>query len=429
MSKKFNNPGDKISKSFCALPWLHLHNWPDGKVYPCCLTDFREPIGHVKDNTLEELWNVPKMKEIRKYKLEGKKHNSCRKCFEQEDNGVQSMRIAANQLYEKHFDNIVDTTRPDGHSDDFKLIYWDFRFSNLCNFKCRMCGSALSSKWYDDEINIYGHSDQDRALIHVNDYSKKNINAYVDEFIKDVEEVYFAGGEPLLMDEHYMILEKLIEVGNTDCRIRYNTNFSKLKFKQWDILELWKNFTVKDKNNVRIFASIDGFGPLSEYVRKGTNWPLVEKNIIKTLDEGFVFDLSCTVSLLNVFHIPDFVDKMVSLGVPYYGIHLNNILTFPEYYHLNSLPNNLKLDARDNLLSHLETIPEPHRPEFKEKYSSIINFMDVDGTEDRTETNIQLKSVISKVDVYRKESFVEIYPQYKEWYEGIKFIDKTEKTI
>lgn len=275
----------------------------------------------------------------------------------------------------------------------------------------------------------YGHSDQNRALIHVNDYSKKNIYSYIDDFIEEVEEVYFAGGEPLLMDEHYMILEKLIEVGNTDCRIRYNTNFSMLKFKQWDILKLWKNFTQKDRNNVRIFASIDGFGPLSEYVRKGTNWPKVEQNIITTIDQGFVFDLSCTVSLLNVFHIPEFVDKMVSIGVPYYGIHLNNILTFPEYYHLNSLPDELKISAREKLVSHLQTIPEAHRSEFKNKYDSIINFMDIGSKVDRTETNIQLKSVISKVDQYRKESFVEIYPYYKDWYESIEYSKNPDVAI
>lgn len=427
MAKKFNNPGDKISKTFCALPWLHLHHWPDGRVYPCCLTDFRKPIGHVKDSTLEEIWNSTGMKSLRKDKLEGVRHQACSKCYLQEDNGDQSMRIAANQFYEKHFDKMVETTEKDGHSNDFKLLYWDFRFSNLCNFKCRMCGSSLSSKWFEDELNIYGKAPQEKALIHVNDYSKKNIYEYIDQFIDQVEEVYFAGGEPLLMDEHYMILEKLIEVGNTNCRIRYNTNFSKLKFKKWDILEMWKEFTKHDRLNVRIFASLDGFGPLAEYARKGTNWPKIEENIVKTLEQDFWFDLSCTVSILNIFHLPDFVDKMVSLGVPYYGIHLNNVLTFPEHYHLNSLPNDLKLKARDNLYNHLEKIPEAHRTEFKHKYDVIINYLEIGSTTPRIKANTDLKAVVTKVDNYRKESFVEIYPYYKEWFESIEY--EEEKTV
>lgn len=421
MAKKFKNPGDKISKTFCALPWVHLHHWPDGRVYPCCLTDFRNPIGHVKDNTLEEIWNSQSMKDLRKDKLEGVKHDGCSKCYLQEDNGDQSMRIASNQFYEKHFDRMVETTEEDGHSNDFRLLYWDFRFSNLCNFKCRMCGSSLSSKWYQDEMDIFGQAPQDRALIHVNDYSKKNIHEYIDQFIGEVEEVYFAGGEPLMMDEHYMILEKLIEVGNTNCRIRYNTNFSMLKFKKWDVLELWKNFTKKDRMNVRIFASLDAMGDVAEYARKGTNWAKIEENIKTVLDQNFWFDLSCTVSILNIFQIPEFVDRLIELGVPYYGIHLNNVLTFPEYYHLNSLPRNLKVKAQKNLYDHLETIPAAHRPEFKHKYDVICNYFELDSLEPRAKANQDMKAVVSKVDKYRKESFVEVYPYYKDWFESIPF--------
>ena len=163
------------------------------------------------------MWNSDRMKHLRRDKLAGIRHDGCSKCYLQEDNGDQSMRIASNQFYEKHFDRMVETTEEDGHSNDFRLLYWDFRFSNLCNFKCRMCGSSLSSKWYQDEVDIFGESPHDRALIHVNDYSKKNIYEYIDHFIEEVEEVYFAGGEPLMMDEHYMILEKLIEVGYANC--------------------------------------------------------------------------------------------------------------------------------------------------------------------------------------------------------------------
>lgn len=270
-------------------------------------------------------------------------------------------------------------------------------------------------------MDIFGQAPQDRALIHVNDYSKKNIYEYIDQFIGEVEEVYFAGGEPLMMDEHYMILEKLIEVGNTDCRIRYNTNFSMLKFKKWDVLELWKHFTKKDRMNVRIFASLDAMGNVAEYARKGTNWPKIEENIKTVLKEDFWFDLSCTVSILNIFQIPQFVDRMIELGVPYYGIHLNNVLTFPEYYHLNSLPKDLKIKAKDNLYKHLETIPRQHRIEFKHKYDVISNYFELDKDVSRRKANYDLKAVVTKVDKYRKESFVKVYPYYKDWFESIKY--------
>ena len=191
MSEQLKNPGDKISSSFCVLPWLHLNTWPNGNVYPCCLTDWREDIGNLKDNTLEELWNGDKMKSIRKFMMEGKKHHNCRKCYQQEKNGLDSTRTSSNRWYEKHIPDITKNTREDGHNEDFKLLYWDFRFSNLCNMKCRMCGSFLSSKWWEDEIKIFGGSELPQAIINVNEYSKKDINLYLDEFINDVEEIYF----------------------------------------------------------------------------------------------------------------------------------------------------------------------------------------------------------------------------------------------
>ena len=289
-----------------------------------------------------------------------------------------------------------------------------------------MCGSSLSSKWYKDEIDIFGSSVNDRALIHVNDWSKKNIYEYIDMFIGEVEEIYFAGGEPLMMDEHYMILEKLIEIGNTNTRIRYNTNFSMLKYKKWDVLELWKNFTQHDPLNVRIFASLDGMGDLAEYVRKGTDWAKIEENVKITLEKGFWFDLSCTVSLLNIFQIPDFVDRMVELGVPWHGIHLNNVLTFPRYYALDTLPNDLKIKAKDNLYKHLDKVPEYFKPQFKQKYDIIINYLKIGDTSDNTKDNQEMKNICSRVDEYRNESFVNIFPYYKEWWESIKLENKSE---
>lgn len=423
------NPGDKISKTFCALPWSHLHHWPDGRVYPCCLTDYRQPIGHVKDSTLEELWNVDRMKELRRDKLEGKKHEHCAKCYLQEENGDESMRVASNRLMKDHLDTFVNTTEEDGHSNDFTLRYWDFRFSNLCNFKCRMCGSSLSSKWYKDEVDIFGQSENDRALIHVNDWSKKNIYEYIDMFIEDVEEIYFAGGEPLMMEEHYMILEKLIEIGNTDTRIRYNTNFSMLKFKKWDVLELWSHFTKRNPLNVRIFASLDAMGDVAEYARSGTDWKKIEDNVRLAIDKGFHFDFSCTVSILNIFQIPDFVDRMIELGVPWHGVHLNNVLTFPRYYALDTLPTDLKIKARDNLYHHLRKVPEFYKKQMKQKYDIITKYFELDkGEVDSSKENGEMKNIVSLVDEYRKESFTTVYPYYKEWYESIPDTNNKVKT-
>jgi radical SAM protein with 4Fe4S-binding SPASM domain len=421
MSEQLKNPGDKISKSFCVLPWIHLNTWPNGNVYPCCLTDWQEEIGNLKDNTLEEIWNNDSMKSIRKDMLDGNKNHSCRKCYQQEDNGLDSTRTSSNRWFEEHIPTITDNTSEDGHNDDFKLLYWDFRFSNLCNMKCRMCGSFLSSKWYEDEVKLYGGSPLPKAIININDYSKKDINLYLDEFVRSVEEIYFAGGEPLLMEEHYYILQKLVEVGNTNLRLRYNTNLGYLKFKQYDNLELWKPFIEQDYGNVTIFASIDGFGINAEYSRKGTKWNVIEENIKKCLDAKINFHISCTTNIFNVMYIPEFVEHMKSLGVPHYNIHLNNVLTNPHHYHINILPDNLKQEVKKRYIRHLKSLDEINANELRPKYESIFNFLDEPLAESREKIEKALKYTTELLDDGREEKyrFLDVIPEYKDWYESI----------
>ena len=414
-----SEPGDKISKSFCVLPWTHLHVGPNGNTYPCCIVDWRENIGNVKDNTLKEIWNNDSMKGIRIDMLKGDKPNICRKCFEQEHHGLTSPRITANRNFREHIDKVRKVTKEDGENEEFKLIYWDFRFSNLCNFKCRTCSAGLSSKWYDDEVKLFGSSTVDRAHIHVNDYSKVNIEEYVDEFIQDVEEIYFAGGEPLIMDEHYLILQKLINVGNTDIRLRYNTNLSRLSFKNWNVLELWKNFTKHKPENVDIYASLDGIGSVAEYSRSGTNWSKIEDNIKICLNSNVRFNVSCTVSIFNILRIPEFVDRLVELGVIFYHIGLYNILTFPHHYHINILPKKLKLLVEDKLDAHLEKMPEDMKKDFIPKYKSIRNYLYSEPAENIKTSYTSLKAYTLGLDKIRKESFVDTYPEYKEWINSI----------
>ena len=419
INQQLKTHGDSISKTFCVLPWIHLNTWPNGNVYPCCLTDWREDVGNLKDNTLEEIWNNDKMKEIRQHMLQGKKHNSCRKCFQQEDYNLDSTRTSSNRLFSHHIPTITENTNEDGHNDDFKLLYWDFRFSNLCNFKCRMCGSALSSKWYEDEVKIFGHSDLPQAIINVNDYSKKNINEYLDEFIHDVEEIYFAGGEPLLMDEHYYILEKLLEIGKTDVRIRYNTNLGFIKFKKWDNLELWKPFRDREYTNVSIFASIDGIGKNAEYSRKGTKWDVVEGNIKRLIDADFNIHISATTSIFTVWEVPELVDRMLEIGMPDYAIQLNNVLTSPLYYHVNILPDEFKDKIKQKYTNHLNSMSTERQEIFKPKYDSIFRFLDEPVTEDVNALRKGFKHITDILDKGREESFVDVYPYHKEWYESI----------
>lgn len=408
------NENDKLpSDTFCVLPWTHLNTWPNGKVYPCCMVPWQEHIGDMEKERLEDIWNNDHMKGIRKQMLNGERPHSCRKCFEQEDNGIQSPRIAANRQFEKHIPIIAENTDSDGHNHDFKLLYWDFRFSNICNLKCRMCGSFLSSSWREDEMRIFGGSMVNEKVIEINNHSQVNINYYLDKFINQVEEVYFAGGEPLMMDEHYQILEKLIAVGNTNCKIRYNTNLSRLTFKNWNVLDLWKHFS-----NVSIHASLDGFGKNAEYSRSGTNWAKIETNVKKVIAQLGYMGTSTTVNIFNIMLIPQIVEYYLAMGIRPWDLGLNNVLTHPDHYNINILPDDLKQKAEKQMRDHLASMDERLRSIFTPKYESILAFLN--STPDNVmKTRAHFKALTLKLDAGRNERFQDACPELAEWFDSL----------
>lgn len=290
-----------------------------------------------------------------------------------------------------------------------------------------MCGPELSSSWYDDQIKMYGSSTTPRALIHCNDLSKEDIMIYVDRFINDAEEIYFAGGEPFIMEEHYLILEKLIAAGNTKCRIRYNTNFTSLKFKKWDLIKLWKPFIEDNIDNVRIFASLDGIGSVAEYARKNTKWSAVEDNIKRVHGAGMNVWTSTTVNIFNIFHLPEFVERMHELGIRSDRMQMNNVLTFPDYYSINILPDDLKQKAIENLDKHIANNryrnvidSKFYDYTFLEKnYEVIKKYFDLETERPKEQILKDLKKFTLIKDVNRNESFVETFPHYKEWFESL----------
>jgi len=416
-NSKYENPGDRISDSFCILPWIHLHVWPNGNVFPCCISDSAFPIGNLKNNTLREIWNSDDLKSLRKDMLGNRKSILCKRCTMQEDMGSNSTRLFSNVRWQHLIDKAIETTDIYGHNDDFKLLYWDFRFSNICNFKCRMCGPELSSGWYDDQIKMWGSSTTPKALIHVNDYSLEDTFNYVDEFIGDVEEIYFAGGEPLLMDEHYLILEKLIAVGNTKCKIKYNTNFSKLKLKNWNVIDLWNQFP---KGNVEVYASLDAIGTIAEYVRKGTNWEVIEENIKIAHENGINIYISSTISLLTIFEFPKFIDRMLELGVSIDRFLMHNVLTFPDVYNINILPDDIKEKLINILDEHSNSITDQYiKSIITKNYDIFKKYLYMETERDINKIRLDFKHYTNIKDKHRNESFVKLYPYYKEWFESI----------
>ena len=194
------------NESFCMLPWIHLHAYPDGRAYPCCFAFDPYPVGDLNKQSLKEVWDGEKMREMRLRMLSGKKSRECMKCYDQEKSGFFSLRLSSN----KHFGHnigLADATKPDG-SVDFVMKYWDIRFSNLCNMACRSCGTWFSSNWYEDHKKLTGAPPNHAKIMRVG-RSTNDLWEQMLESFEHTEQFYFAGGEPIIMEEHYRILKEL----------------------------------------------------------------------------------------------------------------------------------------------------------------------------------------------------------------------------
>lgn len=292
----------KDNKTFCLAPWLSAHTFPNGNTYPCCVWHIDKPIGNINEKELKEIWNDKPLRDIRTKMLNGEKIEQCSRCYDIEKTSNQSYRIRINRQFESSTD-LVEQTLPDGTVKQMKIKLWDFRLSNFCNLRCRSCGIDLSSSWLNDTIKLSGGDSSRKALITVND--KVQFMDMIEDQYKHVEEIYFAGGEPLIMPEHYAILDKLIEIGNTDVVLRYSTNFTKLVFKGKHIFEYWKHFP-----NLEVLVSLDGVKEKGEYIRKGLHYDSLVKNLHELRDSGLILTKAgfvVTYGTMNYEHLFEMV--------------------------------------------------------------------------------------------------------------------------
>ena len=429
-----DHPKLKSKDTFCILPWIHLNVQPNGDVYPCCMAPYGDTIGNTKDQTLQEIYNGPKMTEIRTQMMNGERPDLCSRCFLIEDQGLNSPRYTHNSLFDNRVKEVLDETNEEtGHSNKFSLKYWDFRWSNICNFKCRMCGVYSSSKWSEEAAELHHDNtgkdwnkgttgkDNPSGIIEFNSRSKEDVFGLVDQHIMDVEEIYFAGGEPLVMQEHYTILEKLIEAGRTDVRLRYNTNFSHTKFKKWDLFGLWQHFIDDPKGQISLFASLDAVGTLAEVIRNGTKWSSVYNNIKECRKRDIEIHFSPTVSLLNMFYIHELIDVAIELNIDPDKVNVNNLLTTPDFYDVRLLPDYLKKELIDKITDYRDNIVPPHF-KFVVEYGlkSWKEFINQPFTGDREQAEMQLLKNTVYLDNSRDEDFLEVNPQYQKWFQEIR---------
>ena len=394
------------SSTFCMYPWMHLHAHPTGSAYPCCMAEMEYSVGDMRKNTMQEIWNQEPMKTIRIQMLNQQPVSACSRCYEQESTGFVSGRESAN----KHHGHLIDRvheTKSDGTLDRFELTYWDIRFSNLCNLSCRSCGHIFSSSWYKDQVKLAGPEwkKNHKVLNYAGRFETDAWDQLVDH-IEHVEQIYFAGGEPLLMEEHYKILDELVQRKKFNVRLIYNTNFTHTNLKDKSVFEYWKLF-----DSVSVGASLDGSGQYGEYIRKGTEWGKIEQNRIDMMAicPDVDFYISPTLSIMNAWHLPDFHQDWVQRGfIKPQDLNVN-ILQDPPHYRIDIATIKYKQRLRIKYLEHIEWLKnQDPLGRSTEGFKSAINFM---MATDNTHLIDTFWRKTHELDNIRSERLLDVIPE------------------
>lgn len=381
----------EISPTFCPYPWTHLHAWPEGKAMLCCVAHGGENGGEVGDfskNSYAEIMNSDKMKQVRVDMLAGKKLPQCYPCYQHEDLGVESYRQRVIKDHEDQIGDLLANTLEDGSLARFYMSHMDYRFSNLCNLGCKTCGSPLSSTIANsvadqNEINwlrqkgVLSERETITSFIYKRpEFMEVDVFPYINENLRSF---YFAGGEPLIMPEHSMILDYLLETKQFDKQICYSTNLTTLRWKGKDFLEIWKNF-----NRILWIGSIDGIYDKLQYIRRGSKHDTVFANLDKLIEmkelhseKQYRVSICYTHSIYNAYDTGEFIKFLDENG---YLDKLDDVIINYAYSDINSvamLPDYAKLELKQKRHSDMNT---PWMQKFFSKFQGTENaFKQIDA--------------------------------------------------
>jgi len=441
------------SPSFCVLPWIHLATRPNGDMRICCVAnasgadsgDYTVGLVKMEDgkpanfghDLPTEAFNNDYMKSVRKTMLAGEVPASCLKCYKEEEEGIASKRIWETgtwHLQEKiDIQELIRETEEDG-TVPYKLQYLDLRLGHTCNLKCIMCSPHDSSMWVPEHKKVFP--------IFKSELIKKQMDWDIDEFnnkwhenpkfweqvfdqIPNIKQLYFAGGEPLLIKEHKMFLLEIIKRGYADkISLRYNTNGILVND---EIIEIWEQF-----KKVKVGVSLDGIGDRVHYIRYPTDWSQVEENLwrLEQTSDKIQPNIAFAVQILNIKHVPEFIKWKVRSGFKKLNFDTNaagqvaggglvgvHLLWIPTWLSLRVLPKEDKAEVRELFAELQQWLWDNYTQdaEFWEKnpygwkrWEGILDWMDA---EDHTNLLPDFRDYINTMDQQRGTDFKTVFPE------------------
>ena len=392
-----NIPHDK----FCVLPWVSLEASPIGTVRPCCLAD--DEI--VNDNNekfslmtadFADIQNSQHMRTLREQFLAGEKPQTCRKCWNEERAGRTSKRM-----------HTLDRMKHMGISNEWTadakpLMFLDLKLGNICNLKCRICGSWSSSQFATEELNQLPRDQQKKShaytMLRAGSWPRENEQFWreIDHHLNDIRYIEFTGGEPFMIEEHFAMLRGIVDRGIAhQVEIHYNTNGTQYPENTESI---WKHF-----KTVEIAFSLDDVGDRFEYQRSNAEWALVCENLdrfrdLKVQHSNIELQVCTTVNIFNVRYLKDIAQWLERNQSSFTFVYWN-MMHDAWYFSIACLPD----DAKKAISEYLDSATTIYRNEF----DRIRDFMNSGASTDGFMTRMK----IADLDRKRGQNFAVTCPE------------------
>ena len=424
--------------TLCMAPWVHTYLSPQTERRMCCAS--REPAQNFEQYidtkvgtgkyipiTLDEHWNSNHMKSVRTRMMAGEVLPECEVCNSKLLN-TDVYRSYFNQLFGDKYIEAVKNTDATGYTT-LKPVSWDYRFSNLCNFKCRMCGDMLSSAWESEQkqhnmINWTNPKNNwmiPEVKVEIEKFQDTQVEQEFATAVEEhrIEEVYWVGGEPLMYEQHWKYMRRIIELGDgKNVYARYNTNLSRVNYRG---INLYRDI-LSGLRDWQICASIDGTGRIGEYIRSGldfTSWLENFREGITYANSRRQIRMDFTLTTPGLFEVQKISSLAKELGV---DVLAKVVFSFSPDIIMSplALPKELLHPWIDEIIATLESgalrdimVQLKTRPTFSEQWPDTYK----DGLIQGKQRILTLEQI--RKDVYTMDDILKERPDVYNWWQNI----------